>query len=316
MTNDGHLADVSLCHTVTRLYLSSNLLVPPSTHLLSRRSLIITFVARRDTLSWHLLLTKNIKYELKIPSLKLVLVLTALAASLFMSAGTSSSIGSCNGSAGDAQGKPKFKRLSPLKESLVNTGRSRSPTRVPFPSAGETVAPATTCTAPPVFTSALSPEEARDLLRKEANYDCHAPTSTPKRSSYLSWDDYFMAIAQLSAHRSKDPKSPTGACLVDNDNRVVGIGYNGFPRGCSDDLLPWQRDNENTLFSEKESGARPFLHTPSPYECHAEINAILNKCSADVAGTRMYVAHFPCTCAVDNNAGSHTTFHHHSLNIF
>jgi len=138
-------------------------------------------------------------------------------------------------------------------------------------------------TPSPVFTSPLSKDDIRQLLLDEANYDCDCPHATPKRVWYLSWDDYFMAIASLSAHRSKDPKRPTGACIVDNDNRVVGIGYNGFPRGCSDDLLPWQN----------ETGA-PFLHTPSPYECHAEVNAILNKCSADVAGARLYVAQFPC----------------------
>ena len=171
--------------------------------------------------------------------------------------------------------------LSPLKASLALES-SRSPTHVPY-NAGS-VAP----TPPPVFTSPLSRDEIRDLLWKEANYDCNAPTSTPKRSTYLSWDDYFMAIAFLSARRSKDPKAPTGACLVDADNRVIGIGYNGFPRGCSDDLLPWQ--------DAASASDAPILHTSSPYECHAEMNAILNKCSADVAGATLYTPHYPCKC--------------------
>lgn len=163
-----------------------------------------------------------------------------------------------------------IKHLSPLKESLATDGAALSPHGAPP-------------TPSPVFASPLSKDEIRQLLLKEANYDCDCASKTPKRSTYLSWDDYFMSIAYLSARRSKDPTTPTGACIVDADNRVIGIGYNGFPRGCSDDLLPWKFEANS-----------PFLHTPSPYECHAEVNAILNKCSSDVAGARMYVAQFPC----------------------
>lgn len=178
-----------------------------------------------------------------------------------------------------APNKNKPTLLSPLKASLAAES-SRSPTHIPYKD--ESAAPATA----PVFTSPLSRDEIRDLLWKEASYDCNAPTTTPKRATYLSWDDYFMAIAFLSARRSKDPKAPTGACLVDSDNRVIGIGYNGFPRGCSDDLLPWQ---------DSASSDAPILHTSSPYECHAEMNAILNKCSADVVGATLYTPHYPCT---------------------
>ncbi|CAB9529455.1 Deoxycytidylate deaminase [Seminavis robusta] len=125
----------------------------------------------------------------------------------------------------------------------------------------------------------------RQLLLEEAQYDCCAPNATTKRSGYLGWDDYFMSVAALSAQRSKDPNHPTGAAIVDADKRVIGIGYNGFPRNCSDDLLPWQDSTQ-------------FLHSPQAYECHAEVNAILNKCSADVAGASIYVKHFPCNeCA-------------------
>jgi dCMP deaminase len=127
------------------------------------------------------------------------------------------------------------------------------------------------------------------LLLEEAKYDCLASNATPKRSDYLSWDDYFMSVACLSSHRSKDPSNPTGACIVDNNQRVIGIGYNGFPRNCSDDLLPWYKNSDAKV---------PFLHTPQAYECHAEVNAILNKCSADVAGSSLYVKDFPCNeCA-------------------
>jgi deoxycytidylate deaminase len=153
------------------------------------------------------------------------------------------------------------------------------------------------------------PESIRNLLREEAQYYVDDRSlEDQKRVSYLSWDDYFMAIAFLSARRSKDPLTPTGACLVDEENRVIGIGYNGFPWGCPDDLLPWQsaRASSTSLFpaiavddtEEKEDSSAtqlPYLHTSSPFECRAELNAILNKCSATVAGARLYVPNFPCT---------------------
>ncbi|XP_023598754.1 deoxycytidylate deaminase isoform X1 [Trichechus manatus latirostris] len=107
-----------------------------------------------------------------------------------------------------------------------------------------------------------------------------------KRDDYLEWPEYFMAVAFLSAQRSKDPNSQVGACIVNTENKIVGIGYNGMPNGCSDDLLPWRRTAENKL------------DTKYPYVCHAELNAIMNKNSADVKGCTMYVALFPCNeCA-------------------
>ena len=84
-----------------------------------------------------------------------------------------------------------------------------------------------------------------------------------KRTDYISWDDYFMAVAQLSALRSKDPSTQVGACIVNKNKRIIGIGYNGFPSGCSDDKLPWSREGE-------------FLQTKYPFVCHAEMNAITN----------------------------------------
>lgn len=140
--------------------------------------------------------------------------------------------------------------------------------------------------SPAPFPTPLSKEEIKRLLQSEAGYDCDAETATPKRANYLTWDEYFMAVAFLSAQRSKDPYKPVGACIVDEANRVIGIGYNGFPRGCDDDALPWNTANDNN-----------WLHSPSPYVCHAEVNAILNKCS-DATGARLYVPHFPCNdCA-------------------
>ena len=126
-------------------------------------------------------------------------------------------------------------------------------------------------------------QDVRSLMLREAGYDIDNPTNTKKRQNYLAWDDYFMGVSFLSAQRSKDPDIQLGACIVDEDNRIVGIGYNGFPRGCSDDCLPWA--------STDEKGRE--LHTKHPFMCPAEMNAILNKSSADVKGTRMYVAGIP-----------------------
>ena len=108
---------------------------------------------------------------------------------------------------------------------------------------------------------------------------------TKKRDDYLSWDEYFMSLAILSSLRSKDPNTQVGACIVNDENRIVGIGYNGFPAGCSDDELPWGRQAD-------------YLDTKYPYVCHAELNAILNSDSGRMNNCRMYVNLFPCNeCA-------------------
>ncbi|KAK4569051.1 hypothetical protein RGQ29_004448 [Quercus rubra] len=121
-----------------------------------------------------------------------------------------------------------------------------------------------------------------------ANCSPPNPFDPSKRKEYLSWDDYFMAIAFLSAERSKDPNRQVGACLVSQNGIILGIGYNGFPRGCSDDKLPWA----------KKSKSGDPLETKYPYVCHAEVNAILNTNHASAAGQRLYVTMFPCNeCA-------------------
>eukprot|EP00559_Dactyliosolen_fragilissimus_P002703 CAMPEP_0184873338 /NCGR_PEP_ID=MMETSP0580-20130426/41786_1 /TAXON_ID=1118495 /ORGANISM="Dactyliosolen fragilissimus" /LENGTH=204 /DNA_ID=CAMNT_0027376235 /DNA_START=207 /DNA_END=821 /DNA_ORIENTATION=- len=124
-----------------------------------------------------------------------------------------------------------------------------------------------------------------ELLKKEANYDVNDNSYVKKRKGYLEWDEYFMSIAFLSAQRSKDPNEQSGAVIVDDDNRIVGIGYNGFPSGCSDDALPWAKADANT---------EEILHTKNPFMCHAAVNAILNKSSSDVNGARLYLQDFPC----------------------
>ena len=107
----------------------------------------------------------------------------------------------------------------------------------------------------------------------------------PKRKYYLSWDEYFMGIAILSSYRSKDPNTQVGACIVNDTNKIMSVGYNGLPLGCSDDEFPWERDGD-------------AYDTKYPYVCHAELNAILNNAGAPLEGCRIYVALFPCNeCA-------------------
>ncbi len=107
-----------------------------------------------------------------------------------------------------------------------------------------------------------------------------------KREGYISWDEYFMGVAILASQRSKDPNTQVGACIVNDDNKIMSVGYNGFPMGCSDDDFPWDRSGE------KDSD------TKYPYVCHAELNAILNAGGNNLKGCRIYVALFPCNeCA-------------------
>ncbi|XP_048774473.2 deoxycytidylate deaminase-like [Ostrea edulis] len=107
-----------------------------------------------------------------------------------------------------------------------------------------------------------------------------------KRTCYISWDEYFMGVALISAERSKDPVTQVGACIVNQEKRIVGVGYNGMPNGCSDDEMPWGKGYEDPL------------HNKKLFVCHAEMNAIVNKVSADIAGCTIYVTLFPCNdCA-------------------
>ncbi len=106
-----------------------------------------------------------------------------------------------------------------------------------------------------------------------------------KRDDYLSWDEYFMGVALLSAQRSKDPGTQVGACIVGQDNKILSMGYNGMPIGCPDDEMPWDRD-----------GAP--LDTKYLFVCHAELNAILNHGRAGLKGAKVYTTLFPCNeCA-------------------
>lgn len=111
--------------------------------------------------------------------------------------------------------------------------------------------------------------------------------SGEKRKDYITWEEYFMAIAKLSAMRSKDPNTQVGACIVSKDKGILSIGYNGAPNGFDDEKFPWSRDGEN-------------LNTKYPYVCHAELNAILNFRGSrkDLEDAKIYVDLFPCNeCA-------------------
>ena len=102
-----------------------------------------------------------------------------------------------------------------------------------------------------------------------------------KRRDYISWDEYFMGVALLAAQRSKDPSTQVGACIIDGDKRILSTGYNGFPKGCSDDEYPWNRDES-------------LGDTKYQYVVHAELNAILNASGKSLSGATVYVGLFPC----------------------
>ena len=106
-----------------------------------------------------------------------------------------------------------------------------------------------------------------------------------KRNDYISWDEYFMGVAALSGMRSKDPSTQVGACIVSKNNKILSMGYNGFPNGCDDDVFPWERTGEEN-------------ETKYPFVTHSELNAILNYRGGSLEGSKLYVTLFPCNeCA-------------------
>ncbi|MEE0221449.1 MAG: cytidine deaminase, partial [Lachnospiraceae bacterium] len=98
-----------------------------------------------------------------------------------------------------------------------------------------------------------------------------------KRKGYITWDEYFMGVAKLSAMRSKDPSTQVGACIVSEDNKILSMGYNGFPKGCSDDEFPWGKGDPDD-YNDK------YL-----YVTHSELNAILNYRGGSLEGSKLYV---------------------------
>ena len=107
-----------------------------------------------------------------------------------------------------------------------------------------------------------------------------------KREDDISWDEYFMGVAYLAAERSKDPSTQVGACIVSQDNKILSMGYNGLPVGCSDDEFPWEKTDDTPD------------HSKYYYSTHSELNAILNYRGGSLEGTKLYVTLFPCNeCA-------------------
>ena len=117
--------------------------------------------------------------------------------------------------------------------------------------------------------------QANSIEEKKSNSFRRDSSPRAREPRYLSWDEYFMALAFLSAQRSKDPNKQVGACIVNQEQIILGIGYNGFPRGCKDFDLPWS----------KESPSGNPLDTKFPYVCHAEMNAILNSNHSNLRGS-------------------------------
>ena len=106
-----------------------------------------------------------------------------------------------------------------------------------------------------------------------------------KREDYISWNEYFMGVAYLASMRSKDPSTQVGACIVSHENKILSMGYNGFPNGCSDDFFPWGKTGEE-------------IESKYLYSTHSELNAILNYRGGSLEGAKMYVTLFPCNeCA-------------------
>ena len=109
-----------------------------------------------------------------------------------------------------------------------------------------------------------------------------------KREDYITWDEYFMGVALLAAKRSKDPSTQVGACIVSQDNKILSMGYNGFPKGCSDDEFPWGKEHQ-----DDDPYNAKYLYTT-----HSELNAILNYRGGSLEGSKLYVTLFPCNeCA-------------------
>ena len=107
--------------------------------------------------------------------------------------------------------------------------------------------------------------------------------ASSKREDYISWDEYFMGVAMLSAMRSKDPNTQVGACIVSPEHKILSMGYNGFPTGCSDDEFTWEREGEDNKYF---------------YSTHSELNAILNYRGGSLEGASIFVTLFPCNeCA-------------------
>jgi dCMP deaminase len=100
------------------------------------------------------------------------------------------------------------------------------------------------------------------------------------RKQRISWDECFMRIAHVIADRSPDPSTQAGAVVANKNNVVIGVGYNGWPRGIEINDLPWEREGD-------------FENTKYAYVCHAEENAIYNA-NNSTHDCKIYCTLFPC----------------------
>ncbi|GFR21616.1 deoxycytidylate deaminase [Trichonephila clavata] len=132
------------------------------------------------------------------------------------------------------------------------------------------------------ISNKLLDEGVREKSVLEPSLDISLQYAKSSNNPYLPWHDYFMSLCYLTAARSKDPNTKVGACIVDKDNRVVSMGYNGMPRGINDNDLPWSKTGANSY------------DTKYPYVCHAEMNAILNERHTTLDDCSLYVSKFPC----------------------
>ena len=127
--------------------------------------------------------------------------------------------------------------------------------------------------------------EMQEIVFSEPNKTDGGMHMSDKRNDYISGDEYFMGVAHLSGLRSKDPSTQVGCCIVSEKNKILSMGYNGLPIGCSDDEFPWAREGND-------------LETKYPYVAHSELNAILNYRGGSLEGSKLYVSLFPCNeCA-------------------
>lgn len=112
-----------------------------------------------------------------------------------------------------------------------------------------------------------------------------------KREDYLDWNELFIGSAILASARSKDPHNQVGACIIDRENRILSVGYNGLPRGMNDDDFDWLSTGEVTGIKK---------NIKDYYVVHAERNAILNYRGnlKDLKDSTLYVTWYPCVeCA-------------------
>lgn len=110
---------------------------------------------------------------------------------------------------------------------------------------------------------------SKDSVQIKINYNNKQSVERP------SWENYFLNIAQAVSLRSHDGETQVGIVIVDENKRILATGYNGFPPGAEDSVLP---------------NLRPDKY---PFMVHAEINAIAAS-RQDLRNSTLYSTHSPC----------------------